>query len=143
MLCGLDLGETAAATLEYAVGVTNALEADLFVLHVVAEVGVLPGARNAVAIIVARASVTSGRVQERVVTGVPYEETLAAARENGADLIVVGSHGGGVVDRQFLGSTTLHLLRQAECPVLVVPARVIVDTEQSKSETLPSILQET
>jgi hypothetical protein len=37
---------------------------------------------------------------------------------------VVGSHGGGVVERQFLGSTTLHLLRHSECSVLVVPARL-------------------
>lgn len=142
VLCGLDLGETTAATLEYAVAVTNALDADLLALHVVAEGGV-PGVRNAVAAVVAGASVTSGRVQGRVVTGVPYEEILAAARENGTDLVVIGSHGGGIVDRQFIGSTTLHLLRHAECAVVVVPARVIVDTEQSKAETLPSILQGT
>jgi nucleotide-binding universal stress UspA family protein len=58
-----------------------------------------------------------------VVTGVPYQEILAAGREDGSDLLVVGSHAGGVVDRQFLGSTTVHLLRHAQCPVLVVPAR--------------------
>ena len=132
VLCGLDLGETAAATLEYAVAVSNALEADLLVLHAVAGGGV-QGARNSVAAVVARAPVTSGRAQERVVTGVPYQEVLAAARENETDLVVVGSHGGGIVDRQFLGSTTLHLLRWSECPVLVVPARVSRTREESPS----------
>jgi nucleotide-binding universal stress UspA family protein len=142
VLCGLDLAETAAATLEYAVAVTNVLEADLLVLHVVADGGA-EGARSAVAGVVARASATRVRVHERVVTGVPYEEILAAARDSGTDLVAVGSHGGGIVDRQFLGSTTLHLLRESECPVLVVPAHVSQTREQSRSETLLSVLPQT
>ena len=63
-------------------------------------------------------------IQATVVSGVPHEQVLGVARRHDVDLIVVGSHGGGVVDRQFLGSTTLHLLREAESPVLVVPADV-------------------
>ena len=43
------------------------------------------------------------------------------AREVGADLIVLGSHGQGAVAGLFLGSFTLHLLKVAPCPVLVVP----------------------
>jgi hypothetical protein len=53
-------------------------------------------------------------------------------RENGIDLVVVGSHGGGIFDRQFIGSTTLHLLRESGCAVLVVPARVVAETSASE-----------
>ena len=124
VLCGLDLGETSPSTLKCAVAVTHALRADLNVLHVVAD-GDTERARLAVAAAVASESTTTGlHIPTSVAAGVPYQEILAAAHEKETDLIVVGTHGGGVVDRQFLGSTTLHLLRQAECPVLVVPAYV-------------------
>jgi nucleotide-binding universal stress UspA family protein len=127
VLCAVDLGETSLNTLRCAAALTTALEADLLVLHVVAcpEREPLPHARTRLAALVARASV--GRVRERVAAGIPYEEILAAGRENGIDLVVVGSHAGGITDRQFIGSTTLHLLRRSECAVLVVPAQVIVE----------------
>ena len=49
-------------------------------------------------------------------------EVLAdLAREGDADLIVAGSHGQGPVAGFFLGGFTIHLLKVAPCPVLVVP----------------------
>jgi len=49
---------------------------------------------------------------------------IDVAQEQAADLIVVGSHGHGAVYDLLVGSTTRVILRQAECPVLVVPHRV-------------------
>jgi nucleotide-binding universal stress UspA family protein len=124
VLCGLDLGETSASTLQYAVGVAKALEADLQVLHVAAEEGA-ERAGSDLAATVARASTAKApRIQRNVVTGEPHEQILGLAGQNDIGLIVVGSHGGVVVDRPFLGSTVLHLLRHADCPVLVVPAHL-------------------
>jgi hypothetical protein len=40
---------------------------------------------------------------------------------------VVGLQAGGVVTRQFLGSTTLHLLRHQEGALLLVPAPVPIE----------------
>jgi nucleotide-binding universal stress UspA family protein len=37
-------------------------------------------------------------------------------------LIVIGVHGGGVLDRDVFGSTTDHVVRAAPCPVLTVRA---------------------
>jgi len=45
---------------------------------------------------------------------------IAAARERGADLIVVGSHGRTGLGRLLLGSVSEGVIGQAECPVLVV-----------------------
>jgi nucleotide-binding universal stress UspA family protein len=122
VLCGLDLGPAAADTLVYAAAVTEAFDADLLVLHVAGESGV-EDAWAAVDAAVATTSARSGRVRQEVVAGVPGEQIMAAADKDATDLVVVGSHGGGVVARPFLGSTTLHLLRHSECPVLVVPCK--------------------
>jgi hypothetical protein len=46
-------------------------------------------------------------------------EILELAREVGADLIIVGSHGLTGVERLLLGSTSEHVVREAGCPVEV------------------------
>src|SRR5213080_1080614 len=45
----------------------------------------------------------------------------AVAREVGADLIVVGTHGYGRVAGLLLGSVTQGLLHSGVCPVLAIP----------------------
>ncbi|MCE3287288.1 MAG: Universal stress protein family [Gaiellaceae bacterium] len=57
----------------------------------------------------------TARYLERV--GRADEEVVAAARETGADLLVVGSRNGEGAD---LGSTSSSILRSAPCDVLVV-----------------------
>jgi nucleotide-binding universal stress UspA family protein len=59
-------------------------------------------------------------VDQRVETGKAYREILRVADEQRADLIVIGAHGHGVVERLFVGSTAQHVVRRAVCPVLVV-----------------------
>jgi nucleotide-binding universal stress UspA family protein len=139
VLCALDLGETAPATMAQAAALTSALQADLLVLHVAGGPSSRPptpggadaATRDAVhhvgeslAALIAGARVPSGRARQRVVTGTPHDEILGAGHEAGSDLVVVGSHGGSIVERPFIGSTTLHLIRKADCDVLVVPARL-------------------
>ena len=43
------------------------------------------------------------------------------ARETGADLVVVGSHGYSAVAGLLLGSVTQQLLHVAPCPILAIP----------------------
>jgi nucleotide-binding universal stress UspA family protein len=56
-----------------------------------------------------------------IMVGRPDVEIVRFARERGADLIVMGTHGYGGVKRLLLGSVADHVVRQATCPVLVVP----------------------
>jgi nucleotide-binding universal stress UspA family protein len=56
----------------------------------------------------------------RVEVGKPFVAIVRAAREIPADLIVMASHGGGVVAHLLLGSTTDRVVRKAPCPVLTV-----------------------
>jgi nucleotide-binding universal stress UspA family protein len=69
----------------------------------------------------ARLGVTGRTPLERtVVRGKPSREIVRVAEEEGADLIVMGVHGHGVIDRMLFGSTTHHVVREAPCPVLSV-----------------------
>lgn len=47
------------------------------------------------------------------------EEIVAYARESQIDLICIGARGSGFDLNKLFGSTTEHVLRRAECPVLV------------------------
>jgi nucleotide-binding universal stress UspA family protein len=60
-------------------------------------------------------------IKTAVLTGVPHQQILGFARKNKSDLVIIGSHGKGSVDRFLVGSNTERVLRKAGCPVLVVP----------------------
>jgi nucleotide-binding universal stress UspA family protein len=59
-------------------------------------------------------------VETRVASGVPYREIIRAARETGAGLIVIGTHGRTGVEHVIFGSTAEKVVRMAPCPVLSV-----------------------
>jgi nucleotide-binding universal stress UspA family protein len=59
-------------------------------------------------------------VETRIASGVPYREILREARENGADLIVIGTHGRTGVEHVIFGSTAEKVVRMAPCPVLTI-----------------------
>jgi len=53
-------------------------------------------------------------------TGVPHQEIVALAQDERADLIVIGTHGRGGINRALLGSVADRVVRLASCPVLTV-----------------------
>ncbi len=57
-------------------------------------------------------------VREVVVQGKPSVEILRVAKEETSDMIVLGTHGKGVLDQALFGSTTERVVRKAPCPVL-------------------------
>jgi len=52
--------------------------------------------------------------------GIAADSILALAENQGADIIVMGTHGRRGFDRLTLGSVTERVIRKASCPVLVV-----------------------
>jgi nucleotide-binding universal stress UspA family protein len=78
----------------------------------------------------------------RVRRGNPGDAILEQAREDGAHLIVVGSHGKGAVQRLLVGSVSERVARYAHCSVLVArgdflrQAVVAFDGSESAAEAL-------
>ncbi|MGE3807598.1 MAG: universal stress protein [Gemmataceae bacterium] len=66
--------------------------------------------------------------ETRVMEGDPAAVILEAAREAGAELIVLGTHGRAGLSRVIMGSVAEEVLRKAHCPVVVMKA------EQAKTE---------
>lgn len=59
-------------------------------------------------------------VQGKVVTGYPAEEILAIAEAEGADMIVMGTHGRKGIDRILFGSVAEKVVKSSPVPVLTV-----------------------
>jgi nucleotide-binding universal stress UspA family protein len=59
-------------------------------------------------------------VNQTICLGVPYAEIARLAREDSADLIVMGQVGGHGARRLMMGSVTQRVIELAPCPVLVV-----------------------
>lgn len=60
-------------------------------------------------------------IDTRTIEGGPVSGVLSIAEAMKADLIAVGTHGHGPVERFFVGSVAAGLLHSAPCPVLVSP----------------------
>jgi nucleotide-binding universal stress UspA family protein len=59
-------------------------------------------------------------VDTMLAAGIPYREIIKKARECGAGLIVIGTHGRTGVEHVIFGSTAEKVVRIAPCPVLSV-----------------------
>ena len=144
VLVPLDNLDHAAGALSWASALSQSDGARVTAIHVVTG-GVASGALAALAIVsgtppgnvgtplaVAKESdrllegtVAAGVPREQtsseIVTGEPTREILAAARRLDTDLIVMARRDTGNLRRAVLGSVVAGVLRDASCPVLVVP----------------------
>ena len=59
------------------------------------------------------------RLEVRI--GAPAHQIVEAARDFGADLIVIPTHGRSAIARFFIGGVAERVVRHADCPVLVLP----------------------
>jgi nucleotide-binding universal stress UspA family protein len=67
----------------------------------------------------ARAAGLDTRIATR--RGNTVEQICAVAEERNAELIVLGTHGWGALQRMVFGSVSTGVVHHAPCPVLVVP----------------------
>ncbi|MFB6165222.1 MAG: universal stress protein [Haloarculaceae archaeon] len=135
LLCATDGSDAAGVALDHAIDLAAASDATLEVLSVVdadrdvvTRVGgdVVDGLRaEAESIVEAAARRARERdvdVETTVGRGDPAETIVAAADENGADLLVLATHGRTTLERFLVGSVADDVLRTASVPVLSVPA---------------------
>ena len=56
-----------------------------------------------------------------IAEGFPAEVILSKADELNCDAIIMGTHGKGVIENTFLGSTSRRVLRRTRKPVFIIP----------------------
>lgn len=77
-------------------------------------------ATDAVETVAERAEARSVPVETSVVEGTPSRCIVREAEENDCDVIVMGTHGRGGIDRLLLGSVAEKVVRASNLPVLTV-----------------------
>lgn len=53
--------------------------------------------------------------------GFPAEKILDTAKQFGCDMIIMGTHGKGIIGNTFLGSTAKRVLRRTRKPIFIIP----------------------
>lgn len=94
------------------------------------------GAREGLASFIA-AQFSDRAVTSEVLIGSAHGQICQYAERMGIDLIVIGSHGRGVVRRMFLGSVSKSVLEHSPCPVLMAPQRAASATDPAATEPPP------
>ena len=56
--------------------------------------------------------------------GATVETILQEASKLNAEMIVIGSHGHGTLYKTLVGSVSEGIIRQASCPVLIIPTKI-------------------
>lgn len=141
IVCAVDFSDASLKGLEYALSLAQEDDAQLFITHVIdwPDDSTLPPAlaqaitssrrgweyekQRQLERLVPESAATWCRPAPVLRVGSPARELLAVAAEHDADLIVLGVHGHGAVDRALFGSTAHKIVRDARCAVLTVRSR--------------------
>jgi len=78
---------------------------------------------------------TTVEIETRLVEGHPHKEIVQTAKEEGCDMIVMGTHGRKGLSRLLMGSVAEHVLRHATCPVLTLRMPLSVNASQESAQT--------
>jgi nucleotide-binding universal stress UspA family protein len=138
VLIAIDSEPVAVRAAETGVNLAQALGAEVAFINVVDSALAYPGdtgppaseliaaaklnAKRLVTTIRQRVSPQSS-VLEFIQVGAPSEEIVKVAKEWSADLLVIGSHGRGGMQRALLGSVAETVMRHAPCPLVVVRSK--------------------
>ena len=138
VLCPVDVSDGSRRALEHAAAIAQGWNARLLVLYVhqtpsihelsvqvdqVADQESDADARYLMVREFARSVAGDMPHTVQVTTAADVRRAIVTAVESDdADLLVIGTHGRGGVERFMLGSTSDKVVRQAGCPVLVVPS---------------------
>jgi universal stress protein A len=139
ILVPTDFSEPASAALRWARTLAAEFKGQLHLLHVVAEPYLYPwgselsafpladvmaqseqAAKTQLQTLAASAELPVDRLTTATALGTPVDRILDYASANGIDLIVMGTHGRGVVGHMLLGSVAERVVRRSSVPVLTV-----------------------
>ena len=136
ILVPTDFSESARHALGYALSLAEEFHAEVTLLHVVEEMAVgyasdlfpvpmaevfheiAAYAKKELQTLATLARDRGLTVHEILLQGKPAHEIVRVASDQHFDMIVLGTHGRGVLDHALFGSTTDRVVRKAPCPVL-------------------------
>jgi nucleotide-binding universal stress UspA family protein len=139
ILVATDFSQTAEDAVAAAAELSRSNHAQLHLLHVVPEVQIpyaiepvvfdvseivrqgIAAGREQLAALALRHPTDPGLLTTDVVNGVPAAEILRYAAAHAIDLIVLGTHGHGFLQRLLIGSVAERVARHAPCALLLVP----------------------
>ncbi|MBE0502870.1 MAG: universal stress protein [Desulfuromonadales bacterium] len=138
ILFATDFSESSNEAFSYALSFARSFNARLFLLHVISEpvdmrgfyvphisfdsleTEIIASAKKMLSDFCAAHLKATDNFASDVVSGVPFEKIIAAAEQEHADLIVVGTHGRGGLDHLLFGSNAEKIVRKSPVPVLTV-----------------------
>jgi nucleotide-binding universal stress UspA family protein len=139
ILVPTDFSEAADVALAYAGGLAETFGSRIELLHVVATPVLYPtvadtsavtmaqviadvetSAREALQELGKKLGLPADRVTVRTSIGTPVTEILDAITDDEIDLVVMGTHGRGMVEHLLLGSVAERVVRRSSVPVLTV-----------------------
>jgi nucleotide-binding universal stress UspA family protein len=141
IVCAVDFAAASLNALAYAISIAEEFDARLTMLHVIDvppelrhhpeppdfNVDRIRAEAEAECLERLRALVPDGArdyctIETAVIEGGVSRQLLRMSAAANAELIVLGVHGRNAFDLAFFGSTSKDVIRQARCPVLIVPA---------------------
>jgi nucleotide-binding universal stress UspA family protein len=139
ILVPVDFSKHSQQALRYGAAIADKFGAELYLLHVVQDVAlflpdlvtvappVLPpfeqlsaAVRDGLTRFLAENNLAGRAARMEVREGAPHIEIGEVAKDDNIDLIVMGTHGRGVLAHMLLGSVAEKVVRTAPCPVLTV-----------------------
>jgi len=137
ILCAIDFSDSSAQVAGYAAHLAQALNAKVTVLYVAPSLnqyvgfhvppssienfvgGIVEGAEQTMDVFI-NDNFPTMEVAGRVTAGYAAEEILTTAKDEGADMIVMGTHGRKGIDRILFGSVAEKVVKSAAIPVLTI-----------------------
>lgn len=139
VLAPSDFSDHSLPPVRYAAELAEKFGAELILLHVVQDLAlVLPdavmptaaaapdvgammdAAKDGLAALVDRLGLARLSPRTELRMGSPAGEVVEAAKELGADLICIATHGRGGIAHMLMGSVAESIIRHAPCPVLTI-----------------------
>lgn len=143
IVAAVDFSNATPAVMEIAISLAKSFNAELQLLHVIEpeptfvtygfSVADYPAmapfrdeiirrAKSRMEELVTQARKDVPRTVAHLPEGSPLLELLKQVKQSGADFVIVGSHGHGVISSLLLGSVAEGMVRKAAVPTLIVPA---------------------
>ena len=146
ILVPIDFSPYADHALNYAIELATKLQADLTLLHVVdtmswgvahAESMIPPevwqelqtGIEESMETFCDRVQDADLKGESLITRGAPFDIIINTAKDRGADLIIMGTHGRTGLTHVLMGSVAEKVVRLAPCPVLVTRGMTEASTD--------------